>query len=56
MHMNTSTPCRSEWADEFAEAGLDEFRFHYLDLEAEQDRETITACSAAGIFTGVELP
>ncbi len=56
LHMYTSIPFRTEWADEFAEAGLDEIRFHFLDLEAEQYRETITACSAAGIFTGVELP
>ena len=56
LHMYTSIPFRPEWAAEFAEAGLDEIRFHFLDLEAEQYRETIAACSAASIFTGVELP
>jgi hypothetical protein len=56
LHMYTSIPFRPEWAAEFAEAGLDEIRFHFLDLEAEQYRETIAACSAANIFTGVELP
>ncbi len=56
LHMYTSIPFRSEWASEFSEAGLDEIRFHFLDLEAEQYRETIAACSAAGILTGVELP
>jgi hypothetical protein len=56
LHMYTSIPFRPEWAAEFAEAGLDEIRFHFLDLESEQYRETIAACSAASIFTGVELP
>jgi hypothetical protein len=56
LHMYTSIPFRSEWASEFAEAGLDEIRFHFLDLEAEQYRETIAACSSASILTGVELP
>ena len=56
LHMYTSIPFRTELAAEFAEAGLDEIRFHFLDLEAEQYREVIAACSAAGILTGVELP
>ena len=56
LHMYTSIPFRTELAAKFAEAGLDEIRFHFLDLEAEQYRETIAACSAAGILTGVELP
>jgi hypothetical protein len=56
LHMYTSIPFRPEWASEFAEAGLDEIRFHFLDLEAEQYRETIAACYSASILTGVELP
>ena len=56
LHMYTSIPFRTELAAECAEAGLDEIRFHFLDLEAEQYREIIAACSAAGILTGVELP
>ena len=56
LHMYTSIPFRAEWASEFAEAGLDEIRFHLLDLEAEEYREVIAACSDAGIETGVELP
>jgi len=56
LHMYTSIPFRPEWASEFAEAGLDEIRFHLLDLEAERYRETIAACSEAGILTGVEIP
>ena len=56
LHMYTSIPFRPEWASEFAEAGLDEIRFHLLDLETERYRETIAACSEAGILTGVEIP
>ena len=56
LHMYTSIPFRPEWASEFAEAGLDEIRFHLLDLEAKRYRETIAACSKAGILTGVEIP
>tara|TARA_B100001123_G_scaffold404973_1_gene494911 strand:- start:3021 stop:4163 length:1143 start_codon:yes stop_codon:yes gene_type:complete len=56
IHMYTSIPFRPEWAGEFARAGLDEIRFHLLDLEAEKYRETISACSESGILTGVEIP
>jgi pyruvate formate-lyase activating enzyme-like uncharacterized protein len=56
LHMYTSIPFRPEGAAEFAEAGLDEIRFHLLDLETERYRETIAACSRAGILTGVEIP
>ena len=56
LHMYTSIPFRTEWAAEFAEAGLDEIRFHLLDLESEEYRDVIAACSEAGIETGVELP
>jgi hypothetical protein len=56
IHMYTSIPFRPEWASDFADAGLDEIRFHFLDLESEQYEGTISACSEAGILTGVELP
>tara|TARA_Y100001970_G_scaffold201294_1_gene244917 strand:+ start:629 stop:1765 length:1137 start_codon:yes stop_codon:yes gene_type:complete len=56
LHMYTSIPFRPEWASDFADAGLDEIRFHFLDLEPDQYKETIAACSASGILTGVELP
>ena len=52
----TSIPFRTEWAAEFAEAGLDEIRFHLLDLQSEEYREVISACTEAGIETGIELP
>ena len=56
IHMYTSIPFREEWASDFAESGLDEIRFHFLDLDAEKYRDTISACSKAGIITGVEIP
>jgi hypothetical protein len=56
IHMYTSIPFREEWAADFAESGLDEIRFHFLDLDAEKYRDTISACSKAGILTGVEIP
>jgi pyruvate formate-lyase activating enzyme-like uncharacterized protein len=54
--MYTSIPFRTEWAKDFADAGLDEIRFHFLNLESKKYKETISACSKAGIFTGVEIP
>ena len=56
LHMYTSIPFKPEWAIEFAQAGLDEIRFHLLDLQAERYRDSIAACSRAGILTGVEIP
>lgn len=56
LHMYTSIPFRTEWAKDFADAGLDEIRFHFLNLESKKYKETISACSKAGIFTGVEIP
>ena len=56
LHMYTSIPFRKEWAKDFADAGLDEIRFHFLNLESKKYKETISACSKAGIFTGVEIP
>ena len=56
LHMYTSIAFRPEWAEDFARAGLDEIRFHLLDLEAEGYRDTIAACSESGILTGIEIP
>ncbi len=56
LHMYTSIPFRPEVARDFADAGLDEIRFHLLDLDAERYRSTISACAEAGILTGVEIP
>ena len=56
IHMYTSIPFRPEWAQEFAEAGLDEIRFHLLGLDSGRYADTIKACSESGILTGVESP
>ena len=56
IHMYTSIPFNPKHAKEFAEAGLDEIRFHLLKLELEKYIPTLQACSDAGIFTGIELP
>ncbi len=56
LHMYTSIPFRPEIAKEFAYAGLDEIRFHLLDLDASRYGDTISACNDAGIITGVEIP
>ncbi len=56
LHMYTSIPFKAEWARDFAEAGLDEIRFHFLDLESEKYTETMAACIESGMLTGVEIP
>ena len=56
LHMYTSIPFKAEWAQDFAEAGLDEIRFHFLNLESEKYTETMAACVESGMLTGVEIP
>lgn len=56
IHMYTSIPFPPRHAAEFAAVGLDEIRFHLLDLELGRYLETMQACSDAGLLTGVELP
>ena len=56
LHMYTSIPFKAQWAQDFAEAGLDEIRFHFLDLESEKYTETMAACVESGMLTGVEIP
>ena len=56
LHMYTSIPFKVEWAQDFAEAGLDEIRFHFLNLESEKYTETMAACVESGMLTGVEIP
>lgn len=56
MHMYTSIPFTPFRADDLADAGLDEIRFHLLDFELEPYLESMRACTAAGLHTGVELP
>ena len=56
IHCYTSIPIKPEQAKELGEAGLDELRFHLLDLSLERYQESVNAASEAGIFVGVELP
>ncbi len=56
IHLYTSIPFAADRAADFGAAGLDEIRFHLLDGTTTKYRETMQACSDAGIFVGVELP
>ena len=56
IHLYTSIPFKPEVAQELADAGLDEIRFHLLDLEYERYVPTMQACRDAGLFVGIELP
>ena len=56
IHCYTSIPIKPEQATELGEAGLDELRFHLLDLSIERYLESVTAADKAGICVGIELP
>jgi hypothetical protein len=56
IHLYTSIPFKPEVAQELADAGLDEIRFHLLNLEYEKYVPTMQACRDAGLFVGIELP
>lgn len=56
IHCYTSIPIKPEQAAELGEAGLDELRFHLLDLSLERYLESVTAADKAGICVGIELP
>ena len=56
IHMYTSIPFPEKHATEFAEVGLDEIRFHLLNLELSKYLDIIKACNDAGIVVGIELP
>jgi len=56
IHMYTSIPFREEYARCFADAGLDEIRFHLLDLDASRYANVLAACNKAGIEAGIEIP
>ena len=56
IHCYTSIPIDEEKCQILAKAGLDEIRFHLLNLKIGKYRDVISACSKAGIHTGVELP
>jgi hypothetical protein len=56
IHMYTSLPFDSAHAQSLSTAGLDEIRFHLLDLKLSRYLPTMQACASAGISVGVELP
>ena len=56
IHCYTSIPIGTEKAARLGRAGLDELRFHLLDLTLDKYLESITAASDAGIYVGIELP
>ena len=45
IHMYTSIPFELDLVPKFAEAGLDEIRFHLLNLKIEKYLDVISACS-----------
>ena len=56
IHCYTSIPVGAEKAKELAMAGLDEIRFHLLDLTIDRYLETIESGVEHGMEVGVELP
>jgi hypothetical protein len=56
IHCYTSIPIGAAKAVRLGKAGLDELRFHLLDLTLDKYLESITAASDAGIYVGIELP
>ena len=56
IHCYTSIPIKPDQAQTLGDAGLDELRFHLLDLSLERYLESVNASDAAGICVGVELP
>ena len=56
IHLYTSIPFPPQHAKSLASSGLDEIRFHLLDLNLERYKSTMDACSEAGMNVGVEIP
>lgn len=56
IHCYTSIPIGAEKSKILGDSGLDELRFHLLDLSLDKYRESIEAASNAGICVGIELP
>ena len=56
IHLYTSIPFKPEVAKQLAESGLDEIRFHLLNLDYQRYVPTMQACRDAGIYVGIELP
>ena len=56
IHCYTSIPMGAEKAKELALAGLDEIRFHLLDLTIDRYLESIESGVEHGMEVGIELP
>jgi len=56
IHCYTSIPIKPEQAKALGDAGLDEIRFHLLDLSLDRYQVAVNAAHKAGIEVGVELP
>ena len=56
IHLYTSIPFPPKHAESLAESGLDEIRFHLLDLELERYIPTIAACAETNMNVGIEIP
>ena len=56
IHVYTSIPFDPQKANDFAQAGLDEIRFHLLGTTTTKYQATIKACADVGISVGIELP
>ena len=56
IHLYTSIPIEPDVAQRLADAGLDELRFHLLDLNLDRYRASLAGAVDAGLVTGIELP
>ncbi|MBN17673.1 MAG: hypothetical protein CMB37_05910 [Euryarchaeota archaeon] len=56
IHLYTSIPFKPEVAKKLADSGLDEIRFHLLNLDYQRYVPTMQACRDAGLFVGIEIP
>ncbi len=56
IHLYTSIPFNPINCIRFAEAGLDEIRFHLLDGTIDRYQQVIDECHEVGINVGIELP
>ena len=56
IHLYTSIHFPPKHAESLAASGLDEIRFHLLDLNLDKYSPTIEACATAGMNVGIEIP
>ena len=56
IHLYTSIPFNPINCSRFADAGLDEIRFHLLDGKVDRYLPVIDECHKTGINVGIELP